>query len=87
MAAGTGDHQISNGMLCQGLRQLESEHTRSSCLDPVRQDGCTYGEWTVFVCPGERVVTREVTHGSRHWEPEVIWPTWPATQPSQTELA
>jgi hypothetical protein len=25
------------------------------------------------------VVTREVTHGSRHWEPEVIWPTWPAT--------
>lgn len=33
----------------------------------------------VFVRPSERVVTREVTHGSRHWEPEVIWPTWPTT--------
>jgi hypothetical protein len=79
MAAGTDDHHISNGMLWQDLRQPESEHGRSSSLGPVSRDGCSYGEWTVFVRPSERVVTREVTHGSRHWEPEVIWPTWPTT--------
>jgi hypothetical protein len=78
MAADTGDHQISNGMLRQGIRQPEPEHTGSSSLGPVRQDGCTYGEWTVSVHPGERVVTREVTHASRRPGPEVIWPTWPA---------
>jgi hypothetical protein len=78
MATGTDDHPISNGTLLQDLRQPESEHARASSLDPVSRDGCSYGEWTVFVRAGERVVTREVTHG-RHGEAEVIWPTWPTT--------
>lgn len=81
MAAGTGDGQTTNGVLQQdNLRQPESEHTRSSPPAPVSWDGCSQDEWTVFVCPGKPVVTREVTHATRHWRPEVIWPTTPAVK-------
>lgn len=76
MATSTDDHQISSGLLGQALGR--PEHAGSSLPSLVSQDGCAHGEWRVVVCPGERLVTREVLHGSLHSEPEVIWPTWPA---------
>jgi hypothetical protein len=68
MGAVKDDHQINNGMPLHALRQPESERTRSSSSS---QDGCSHGDWTVVVCPDERLVTREVTNGTRCRRPEL----------------
>jgi hypothetical protein len=86
MATSTDEHQLSSGMLRQALRQPDPEHEGSPSLGSTSRHGCERGEWRIVVCLGERLVTREVIHGSRLWLPEVIWPTWPAT-PSEEAAA
>jgi hypothetical protein len=55
-------------------------------------DGCTPGEWEVWLCLGEHLITRKA-HPRRPLKnpymerKEVIWPTWPATPAEESSAA
>lgn len=56
------------------------------------RDGCSPGEWEVWLCLGEHLITRKA-HPRRPLKnpyterEEVIWPTWPATPAEEAAVA
>src|SRR5262245_24851096 len=88
MTASAGNQQIVNGTLRRAPKKPVSGRAGFSSPNWIGERGCSHGEWTVVVCMGERLITREVMHAGKPWgqdeEPEVIWPTWPATPAEET---
>ena len=88
MTTSAGNQQIDNATLRRAPREPASGRAGFSSPNWIGQHGCSHREWTVVVCLGKRLITREVTHAGKPWgqdeEPEVIWPTWPATPAEET---
>jgi hypothetical protein len=87
----TEDDHADRVVLPDGESQQPIRQSETPLLGSGR-DGCSPGDWEVWLCLGEHLITRKARSRRPLKNPdmeheEVVWPTWPATPAEEASVA